>query len=139
MNIILELAEKLERVANMQQEYAHEIINENEDLIAGLIEGQLNARQDGDNNPISPRYSPSYAAFKGFSTPDLKLTGDFHRSIYAQATQQGAAIGATDEKTDALVARYGAEVLKLSEQNADFFNRDTLLPEIQERNLRELR
>jgi hypothetical protein len=138
MNIILELAERLENIARIQNTFAQVIINDNSDLIAGLVEGQLNDQQTGNNEPISPEYSSFYAAFKGFSTPNLKLEGDFHRSIFAVAQGEGVGIGATDEKTDLLINRYGQDILKLSDQNADFFNRDTLLPEMMERNQREL-
>jgi hypothetical protein len=138
VNIILDLADKLQRIAESQQQFAGEIINDNEDRIAGLVEGQMNVGQTGEGTPIRPAYSPSYAAFKGFQTPDLKLSGDFHKSIYATAERFGAGIGATDEKTESLVERYGEEILKLSDENADFFNKDILLPELRERNLREL-
>ena len=53
----------------------------NKEELADLNVSQMDKGIGGDGKKITPNYSPNYAAFKGFKTPDLKVTGDYHSSI----------------------------------------------------------
>lgn len=53
----------------------------NKEELADLNVSQMEKGIGGDGKKIKPDYSPSYASFKGFKTPDLKVTGDYHSSI----------------------------------------------------------
>ncbi len=86
-----------------------------------LLEGK---QPNGSN--ISPDYiSESYARLKqsispnsqrGKYTPNLKLTGSFHKSITVVFKSDSMEIIATDEKSKSLLRKYGS-VLGISEQN----------------------
>lgn len=93
-----------------------------EDLNAKqMLEGE---QPNGSN--ISPDYADeSYARFKqsitpnskrGKYTPNLKLTGSFHRSIKAIFHSDKIELIATDSKSESLLRKYGS-VLGLSIKN----------------------
>jgi len=56
--------------------------------------------------PIKPDYSPSYAKFKGFNTPNLKLTGDFQNDMYLSTNGKEYSISSNDHKTWKLINKY---------------------------------
>ena len=82
---------------------------------------QLDEGRKNDDNPITPFYSPGYAKKKGFSIPDLKVTGDFRNSFdidYRPGTNSPIIWGAGDEKAEDLWAKYTFDVMGLNETNA---------------------
>lgn len=87
-----------------------------EDLnIANLMEGL-----DSRDNAIEPPYSDRYARFKqsiGYSPNkvNLRVTGDFHKSIQARADNTGIEYTASDYKADDLLWKYGEQVLGVSQ------------------------
>jgi hypothetical protein len=104
---------------------AKNIVAENEKNIEAAIPKmirsnwkQLDEGRKNDNNPITPLYSPSYAKKKGFSIPDLKVTGDFRNSFDIDFRTDKLIWGAGDEKAPHLISRYGANILGLTEENA---------------------
>ena len=131
-----ELVLKLESIIDFQRVFLREVVSENEQLIAGLVTSQMERGETGEGTPIRPEYSPGYAAFKGFSTPDLKLTGAFHASVYADAEQDDIIIDATDSKRGQLTAKYGENILSLQERNIDRLNEAVIIPEMQRKNER---
>lgn len=85
---------------------------------------QLDEGKKNDDNPITPFYSPSYAKFKGFSIPNLKLKNDFRNSIDVDFRQSEMTWGASDEKTPFLLDKYSDDVLGLTKDNAEtIFNK----------------
>lgn len=56
----------------------------------------------------------------------LKKTGKFYRSMYLHVDDEGFAIRASDEKTDKLVAKYGAKILRLTDRNFNWYIRHIL-------------
>lgn len=128
---------KLEQVVAIQIQFIREVVDENEDLIAGLVTSQMDRGEDATGK-ITPEYSPGYAAFKGFTTPNLRLEGDFHRSVFAEALADGIEIDATDPKTERLVGKYGENILSLQDSSIDEFNEGILLSELQIKNERFL-
>jgi len=86
---------------------------------------QLLQGKDATGAKLRPAYrSPSYARRKnqqnsapGEGTPDLFLTGDFSRSIFAEVQGDKVIFDATDEKTPALAAKYGEAIFGLTPEN----------------------
>lgn len=133
MNDFFKIAKDLEHLLKDQKRIYAETINENEFVLSDGIADQMNKGITGFGTPITPDYSFGYAAFKGFSTPNLRLEGDFHKSIFVKADLEGVTIDATDEKKDTLLAKYGEEVLIPTQQSIDEFNQ-LLVPEMQAKN-----
>lgn len=88
-----------------------------EEELADLNVANLEKGIRSDGSKITPEYSPSYAAFKGFKTPNLKLEGDFHSGIFfdADKTTEVIKTGSTDWKEDKLREKYGNEILGVSD------------------------
>lgn len=80
---------------------------------------QLDQGKKNDDNPITPFYTPSYAKKKGFSIPDLKVTGDFRNSFDIDYRGDSLAWGASDRKAPFLLDKYGDDILGLTQDNAD--------------------
>ncbi len=133
MSAITNLLRDLENVIKLQRQFAVEAIEKKEGLISELVVRQMESGVDGTGGPIRPEYSPRYAAFKGFKTPNLKLTGAFHKSVFADAVSDGIETGATDEKTGKLEAKYSKNILSLTERSIDAIT-ESILPDIQLRN-----
>ena len=99
--------------------------NESRALIVELQKKQLLQGKDSDGEDIKPLYrSGSYSAVKqrmnslpSYGTPDLKLTGSFHRSIYFDANT--ISLKSSDAKTPSLMEKYGEQTLGLNEDSIE--------------------
>lgn len=118
-----------------------EAVKENDSIIIELnIDEQLYTRGVNRNDvPISD-YAP-YAMLtleiktqKGQPTDRVTLQdeGDFHNSFFIDYKGDGFEISATDWKTEALVDKYGKEILGLTDDNLRAFAEDYIKPAIQE-------
>lgn len=72
----------------------------NKEELADLNVSQMEKGIGGDGNKIIPDYSPNYAAFKGFKTPDLKVTGDYHSSIEVEIKNKKTLYTSSDAGSD---------------------------------------
>lgn len=99
-----------------------EVLDENEAFIQKLINDQLAQGQRGDGQVITPQYSEAYAKKKGITIPDLKLTGEFYKSIFTEIADKvllidtnrvegGFALG------QHLLKRYTDKILELTQQS----------------------
>ena len=116
-----------------------EIIEENEAFIIDA-NAYFQLEQKGVNKlgiEIS-EYAP-YAAYtvwrklaKGQPTDrvTLKDTGDFHSSFYVVVDEEGFEIMASDEKTEALVAKYGKDIFGLTDEHMKILVEDYIKPEL---------
>jgi hypothetical protein len=84
---------------------------------------QLDAGTDALGKSLPPYQNPEYAAFKGRSIPDLKLTGDFWESFIIKQTRDSMMIDATDDKRGKLVAKYG-DIFGVTDERLDRLNKD---------------
>ena len=99
------------------------------DETADLIRDQMMQGKRGDGSNIEPSYrSRLYASRKqqtpgrGFLTPNLKDTGDFHGSVRLLTKRKGKyLIEATDEKTKMLLQKYDEPqtLLTLTDNNKE--------------------
>ena len=92
------------------------VVDGNQQLI-NLNRDQLSSHKLSTGATITPSYSPSYAAFKGFSEPDLKLTGSFHREMFIKVSDDKYNIGSADSKTLKLLAKYSNDIFGIAESN----------------------
>lgn len=128
--LLIDMERRMSQIVTLQKVFMMQVIEENKAVLANLVTAQMDRGETGTGADIRPEYTPQYAAFKGFSTPDLKLEGDFHRSVFARAESDGIEIGATDFKTERLIAKYGENILSLQDGSINEFNEDVLLPEM---------
>ena len=97
--------------------YIESIVDDNEALL------DLNRRQlkeehkTAKGKPVSPQYSRSYAAFKGFKTPNLFLTGEFQRAFTIEAKGKAFNISSSDDKTEKLTDKYGTDIFGISKED----------------------
>lgn len=125
MGKLKQVADKLKTVTKEQQENAAlGIIRKNSSYILDLETAQLMAGKTSEDKPVTPAYrNPKYAAFKKSLNPagvvDLKLTGEFHRSFFIKAEKFPLMFGATDEKTNELVGKYGESIFGLDKKSKD--------------------
>lgn len=121
---------KLRRYIDHLSQFTHErmesevlnIIDDQEPAAVDLItQNQLMFGLDGEGKDLGEYASQAYAEFKLSLNPrgvvDLRLTGAFHESIFMNADQFPVVFGATDEKTDKLLDRYGDNILTLRREN----------------------
>lgn len=79
--------------------------------------------------------SPAYAKKKyamnplpGEGIPDLKLTGAFHREVYAEVRGDKVIVDSTNDKTQALVNKYGEKIFGLNTEKKIEFIKEDLKP-----------
>lgn len=88
-----------------------------EEIIQIITENQLIKKGvDGNLNPLR-KYSNRHEKFRRklglqVEKTDLKITGDFHRSIFVDQFEDGFQILAEDEKTGELIEMYSVNILK---------------------------
>lgn len=90
-------------------------IDENESLISDLNGSQLNEGLDSKGGDLGEYKDFSYK--NRFRPVDLRLTGEFRRSIYPKNEGDVFVMDATDWKAESLVERYGDDILGLNDEN----------------------
>jgi len=92
----------------------------NKEELADLNVSQMEKGIGGDGKKIKPDYAPFYADFKGFKTPNLKVTGDYHSSISVERKGEKLLFFSDDEgseKVSFLEDHYRNEQYGISPQN----------------------
>ena len=84
------------------------------DEFVALNVSQMQDSKRADDATITPKYSPKYAAFKGFPNPNLKLTGMFHKRMYFATTGKMFFLSSEDEKMPGLVDRYSEKIFGIA-------------------------
>jgi cell pole-organizing protein PopZ len=109
-----------------------EVVKENERQVTDLNREQLLNSEDSNQEPLGTYASIAYANLKGKNEVDLKLTGDFHESIFIKAEKYPIVFGATDKKSAELFAKYGEEVLGLTRPSKNEVAQNILKPSLQQ-------
>lgn len=93
--------------------------------------------ENPDGSRIGYYRSPAYRLFKrqlnplASGTVDLILTGSFTRSLFVDDISRDRYLfDSRDEKTELLVAKYGADILGLSPETFLQFQYDYVAPEV---------
>ena len=87
-------------------------------------------------NPAYARLKNSMNPVPGLGVPDLKLTGKFHREIFAEIRGDKVIIDSVNEKTEALVEKYGETIFGLNVENKNELIEEVIRPVFM-RNMRE--
>lgn len=90
-----------------------------DDLSVGLL---------ATSNPIIPAYSPQYAKKKGFTTPNLYVTGSFYRGIFATVEGNAIHFDSIDDKAAQLEAKYGKFIYGLTQDAKSAYALKALRP-----------
>lgn len=109
------------------------------DTIADLNVEQLEQGRTVENKPIRPEYqSETYATYKKAIgakprkfTPDLKVSGDFHSSIYAKRYNRLIETDSNDWKAQKLIEKY-PNIMGLTKKNQAELNQE-ILPKLTKR------
>jgi 3-methyladenine DNA glycosylase AlkD len=117
----------------------NEALKQNEKKILDINREQLIEGKFSNDKPIRPKYaSKKYAAKKQsmnsrpkYGTPDLKLTGDFHKSLYLD----GITVKSNDKKAKQLEHKYNSYISSMYGINTKFVKeiRKLTLPEVQKK------
>lgn len=107
---------------------ASESIDKTRDDIKEIQQEQLLSGLNAKGEKIGKYRSNKYARVKnqmnprpGLGTPDLKVTGDFHRGIFVDARTDTYVIESGDDKNADLQDKYGKEILGLNKDSqADY-------------------
>lgn len=111
--------DKLLRISDAWEETAIQVLSsqlqktETKQWLANENRKQLNKSELSTGEPITPLYSPGYAAKKGTKKPDLRVTGAFQKSISVRVTKKQTTFLATDPKTEKLKKKYSDFILGL--------------------------
>jgi len=82
-----------------------------------LNTSQLSDGKLSTNKKVTPKYSPEYAKFKGFKTPDLHLEGDFYAGFNIEFKEKSMIFDSNDDKTPKLETRYSSDIFGLTDKN----------------------
>lgn len=100
------------------------------------VRKQLTAGFDKKGSRLRPYKSKKYAERKhsmnpvpGFGNPDLKLTGKFHRGLFARSSRDVIEITSADSKAGQLIKKYPG-ALGLGGQYKQAFIKDHLRPSL---------
>lgn len=135
MGKVAELAAKLRALTPTKVEaLALEVIEKHAADFIKLNEEQLFEGKTAKGTDIKPPYaSDSYANYKLKYNPlgvvDLFLTGSFYGSFFLYASQFPIFVFATDEKTNKLVDKYGADIFGLTKEHIKQVSRENILPD----------
>ena len=112
--------------------FFEEALEENKEEFLALNRSQLSNHMTSKGTPITPPYTPAYAKRKGFKVPDLKVTGEFHKSIEVEF-HNGKITVKSDLKlddgfplADHLAEKYSEDIFQLTEENVKKFERQYL-------------
>lgn len=110
-----------------------EEVQRDEAFLIRANQTQLQDNKDSNGKSLGKYKSKSYAAFKGRLTIDLLLSGDFYKGFFVKARKFPIIFGSSDKKTKILTNKYGEAIFGLTKQNLGLFNKDILLPRVQDR------
>lgn len=85
--------------------------------LADLNVEQMNEGLLSTGKKITPKYSKAYAKFKGFSTPNLKLEGDFQSGVYVERKGNRLLYDSKDEKSNKLEEKYTSDIFSIAQKN----------------------
>ena len=138
------MLEKLSTIAanlsaiDLERESLQALASEEQALL-DLNREQLQDSIDREGEFLGFYASIAYANLKGRDTVDLKLTGDFYRSFFADTSKYPVIFGARDEKTEELTQRYGEEIFGTTKGNTEKAADEIVLPRCKDAILEAIR
>ena len=136
MTTIKQLKEKLNRIDPLK--LAEAVLKRHEADLADLNREQLLDGNLNTGDGIIPTYAWEWFANEkhsmnsrpGYGTPDLYLTGAFHRSITAKVSGDTIIFDASDDKKADLEGQYSNDIFGLTPQSKEDLIREWLLREM---------
>lgn len=132
--------EGLQKFENEVDQYVLDVVEENKEIVLDLnTEEQLFEKGiDSKGEKILPNYTPYTVNIKqvlGQPTDRVTLrnTGNFHNSFYLKRAAKEIEISATDEKTEALVDKYGNEIFGLTPENLEEISENYVKPALEQK------
>jgi hypothetical protein len=117
MDDILSFISHFEKVNDNLAEIVAIAGEKNDAELADINIEQLDEGILSTGKKITPDYSPGYAKFKGFKTPNLKLEGDFHSGIFVDRKGEFLIFDSTDYKTPKLEGKYSSDIFGIAPKN----------------------
>jgi len=113
------------------------IIKKNEGEIVGLVKNRLYQKGvDGSGDLITPTYSRETILLKKknnkrSSFVTLRESGLFYKGFYLQLSGFDLILNSSDEKTSALVNKYGVDILEFTENEKKFIINEIIDPGVE--------
>jgi len=119
MTTVSDIRRRSNTFVNSLDIHAVQSIEQNEEALVQLNRDQLTESKRSDGATIKPSYSAKYAAFKGFSSPDLMLTGSFYNQMFLiiNPSSFDYFISSNDWKTTGLVEKYTEKIFGIGKEN----------------------
>lgn len=119
------------------RELVAEAINSHSNTYIELIQDQLLMGRDGAGLMLDAYRSERYAQFKLTLNPagvtDLRLRRDFYRGMGLSIIGSDLIVNSSDEKNEPLKAKYGENIMVMSEESIELFKQKALRQEIKDR------
>ena len=132
--------EQLQKFENEVDQYVLDVVEENKELVLDMnTQDQLFERGvNSKDQKILPPYTPYTVKMKKIlGQPSNRVTlrneGNFHSSFYLKRESKEIEISATDEKTEALVDKYGEEIFGLTPDNLEEISNNYVKPALEEK------
>lgn len=108
------------------------IIEQHPSQIIGYNQANLQRGQYKQGDFLAPYRSKYYAALKLKLNPagvtDLRLTGEYYRSLYLKVDRETFSILSDDEKDERLTTLYGADIKGVSTEHKTEFANEVVQP-----------
>lgn len=134
------IIDKLQEFQNEVDQLVLNVVEENKELVLDMnTQDQLYEKGiDSTGNKVLPNYTAKTVEIKKFlGQPTNRVTlrneGDFHSSFYLKRAAKEIEISATDEKTEALVDKYGKEIFGLTSENLEELSNNYVKPALEEK------
>lgn len=131
------LTYKLRKFKDILEDSLLECIQQDEGVIINLVQQQqlydhgLSGKSGGvwgrgieimSYAPYAPRtIKNKKKAGQPYDRVTLKKTGKFYNGMYVHVDEDGFSVESSDSKTDLLTAKYGREILRLSDMNFKWY------------------
>lgn len=101
--------------------YQAEAIEMSDKEIVRLNQKQLKSSKLSTGQPIKPKYSKAYSKKKGYSSPDLFLTGELYKEMFVDVQENSGEYFVVSDAphTKYPVAKYGKEVFGLTKESSN--------------------
>lgn len=119
MGALHDFAVKHHKFVENIDSYIEGIIDDNQELL-NLNRSQLKEEhKTAKDQFIAPKYTRNYAKFKGFTIPDLYLTGDMFEAMSIEAKGQQFTINSSVDYAPKLIEQYGADIFGIAKTKQD--------------------
>jgi len=97
--------------------YVNGIIDDNQELLNLNREQLKEEHKTAKDQFIIPKYSKAYAKKKGFSTPDLYVSGDMFKAMSIEAKGQQFTINSSVDYAPKLEDQYSSDIFGIAPSN----------------------